>query len=118
MLVCPFQQAQIEEAISETKGNKSPGPDGFNFVLVKSFWISFKDEVQIMIDQFHGTKRLPKSFSSYFVTLIPKVISPFTLGDFLLLARVMNRLMEPTESAFLKGRNLVGRVVVVNEIVD
>jgi hypothetical protein len=35
-----------------------------------------------MFDQFHGIGTLPHSFSSYFVTLIPKVNSPFSLGDF------------------------------------
>ncbi|MCH90117.1 transposon TX1 putative 149 kDa protein, partial [Trifolium medium] len=34
------------------------------------------------------------------------------------LARVMNLLVESTQSAFLKGRNLVDGVVVVNEVVD
>jgi hypothetical protein len=73
---------------------------------------------------------------SYFVTLIPKVNSPFGLGDFrpiyLLgslykliakvlasrLAKVMNSLIATTQSAFIKGRNLVDGVLVTNELVD
>jgi hypothetical protein len=73
---------------------------------------------------------------SYFVTLIPKVNSPFSLGDFrpisLLgilykliakvlasrLAKVMNTLIAPTQSTFIKGRNLVDGVLVMNELVD
>ncbi|MCI26762.1 LINE-1 reverse transcriptase like, partial [Trifolium medium] len=89
-----------------------------------------------MFDQFHGIGTLPKSFSSYFVALIPKVNSSFSLGDFrpisLLgclykiiakvltarLARVMDSLVAPTQSAFLKGKHLVDGVVMVNEVVD
>jgi hypothetical protein len=34
------------------------------------------------------------------------------------LAKVMDSLVAPTQSAFLKGRNLVDGVLVVNELVD
>jgi hypothetical protein len=120
----------------ECDGNKSPGPDGFNFAFVKAMWSLIKVEIRIMFDQFHGIGTLPKSFTSYFVALIPKVNSSFELGDFrpisLLgclykiiakvltarLARVMDRLVASTQLAFLKGRQLVDGVVVVNEVVD
>jgi hypothetical protein len=81
-LVSPFQLVEIEEAIANYDGNKSPGPDGFNFAFVKAFWYLFKAEVRILFDQFHGTARLPKSFSSYFVALILKIHSLFSLGDY------------------------------------
>ncbi|MCI31965.1 transposon TX1 putative protein, partial [Trifolium medium] len=89
-----------------------------------------------MFDQFHGIETLPKSLLSYFVTLIPKVNLPFGLGDFrpisLLgclykiiasvltnrLAKVMNLLVASNQSTFIKGRNLVDGVLVVNEVVD
>jgi hypothetical protein len=120
----------------ESDCNKSPGPNGFNFAFVKAMWSLIKGEIRIMFDQFHGIGMLPKSFSSYFVALIPKINSPFALGDFrpisLLgclykivakvltarLARVMDKLVAPTQSAFLKGRQLVDGVVVVYEVVD
>jgi hypothetical protein len=135
-LVQPFLMPEIEEVIRDTDGNKSPGPDDFNFTFVKSFWSLVKAEVFDLFTQFHGSAKLPRSFSSYFVSLIPKINSPFSLGDFrpisLLgclykiiakvltarLARVMNSIVEPTQSVFLKGRNLVDGVVVVNEVVD
>ncbi|MCH87170.1 LINE-1 reverse transcriptase like, partial [Trifolium medium] len=135
-LTRPFSMEEIEVVVKESDGNKSPGPDGFNFAFVKALWSIMKGEIRIMFDQFHGIGTLPKSFSSYFVALIPKVNSPFSLGDFrpisLLgcfykiiakvlttrLARVMDSLVASTQSAFLKGRHLVDGVVVVNEIVD
>ncbi|GAU20198.1 hypothetical protein TSUD_352620 [Trifolium subterraneum] len=89
-----------------------------------------------MFDQFHGIGVLPKSLLSYFVTLIPKVNLPFGLGDYRpislfgclykiiakvltnRLAKVMDFLIASNQSAFIKGRNLVDGVLVVNEVLD
>jgi hypothetical protein len=135
-LTRPFGVEEIENVVKECDGNKSPGPDGFNFAFIKEMWSSLKGEIRILFDQFHGIGTLPKSFSSYFVALIPKVNSPFSFSDFrpisLLgclykiiakvltarLAHVMDRLVAPTQSAFIKGRHLVDGVVVINEVVD
>ncbi|MCH82386.1 LINE-1 reverse transcriptase like, partial [Trifolium medium] len=117
-------------------GSKCPGPDGFNFAFIKEFWNLMKHEVRIFFDQFHGNDCFPKCLLSYFLTLIPKIKSPQGLGDFrpisllgcwykLLakvlagrLARVIGNLIPKTQSAFLKGRQLVEGVVVVNEVID
>ncbi|MCI27851.1 transposon TX1 putative protein, partial [Trifolium medium] len=76
-LVLPFGMDEIETVVNECDGNKSPGPDGFNFAFVKALWSVIKGEIRIMFDQFHGIGTLPRSFSSYFVALIPKINSPF-----------------------------------------
>jgi hypothetical protein len=136
VLTAPFSLEEIHNAVKESDGNKSPGLDGFNYAFLKNCWDLLKGEIRIMFDQFHGVGSLPKSLLSYFVTLITKVNSPFGLGDFrpisLLgclykliakvlasrLAKVMNTLVAPNQSAFIKGRNLVDGVLVVNELVD
>ncbi|MCI12774.1 LINE-1 reverse transcriptase like, partial [Trifolium medium] len=122
--------------VKESDGNKSPGPDGFNFAFIKNCWDILKGEIRIMFDQFHGIGKLPKSLLSYFVALIPKVSSPFGLGDYrpisLLgclykliakvlaarLAKVMHSLISSNQSAFIKGRNLIDGVLIVNEVVN
>jgi hypothetical protein len=131
-----FTMEEITEAVRGCDGSKSPGPDGFNFAFIKEFWDLLKYDVRILFDQFHGNASLPKSLCSYFLTLIPKVASPQSLGDFrpiaLLgclyklvakvlasrLALVLGDLIPNTQSAFLKGRQLVDGVVVVNEVID
>jgi hypothetical protein len=135
-LIRSFGIDEIEGVVKECDGNKSPGPDGFNFAFIKEMWSTLKGEIRILFDQFHGIGSLPKSFTSYFVALIPKINSPFSLGDFHLisllgciykiiakvltarLARVTDHLVAQTQSAFLKGRHLVDGVVVINEVVD
>ena len=135
-LVMPFLSEEIEMVTKESEGNKSPGPDGFNFAFFKKFWNLMKDEVMIFFDQFHANEVIPKSLSAYFVTLIPKVSSPMSMKEFwpisllgsiykLLakvlgkrLAGVMDSIISKSQPAFVKGRNLVGGVLVANEMVD
>ncbi|MCI20600.1 cysteine-rich receptor-like protein kinase, partial [Trifolium medium] len=110
-LIRPFSLEEIEGVVNECDGNKSPGPDGFNINFVKAFWSVMKVEMRILFDQFHGNASLPKSFLSYFVALIPKVLAKR-------LSTVMNLIVASTQSAFLKERYLVDGVMVVNEVVD
>jgi hypothetical protein len=81
-LVAPFSLEEIELVVRDSDGNKSPGPDGFNFAVVKEFWYLIKDEVRIMFDQFDANAKLPKSMMPFFVALIPKVASPLELKDY------------------------------------
>ncbi|MCH99194.1 LINE-1 reverse transcriptase like, partial [Trifolium medium] len=119
-LISPFSLEEIEEAVKGCDGNKSPGPDGFNFAFLKKFWGMLKGDIRIMFDQFHGNSCFPKSFLSYFVTLIPKVNSPSSISDFrpisLLgclykliakvlakrLAKVIDLVIASNQSAFIK----------------
>jgi hypothetical protein len=78
----PFSLKEIERVIIECNGNKSSGPDGFNFNFIKSFWSLLSGEIQNLFDQFHGNATLPKDILSYFVTIIPKVTSHFSLSEF------------------------------------
>ncbi|MCH95019.1 transposon TX1 putative protein, partial [Trifolium medium] len=71
-LTAPFSLEEIHKVVIESDGDKSPGPDGFNFAFVKSCWELLKSEIRILFDQFHGIGNLPKSFLFYFVALIPK----------------------------------------------
>lgn len=61
---------------------KARARDGFNFAFIKEFWYLIKHDVRIMFDQFHANEVVPRSFLSYFVTLIPKVNNPFTLKEY------------------------------------
>lgn len=72
-LVAPFSLEEIEGDLESCDGDKSLGPDGFNFAFVKKFWYLIKGEVRIMFDQFDGKEMLPRGLLAYFVALIPKV---------------------------------------------
>jgi len=135
-LVSQFSMEEIKGVVKESDGNKSSAPDGFNFAFFKQFWYLIKHEIRIFFDQFHGNEVLPRCLLSYFITLIPKVKCSSSLKEFrpisLLgclykilakmlagrLAKVMNLVISKSQLAFLKGRNLVDGVLVVNEVVE
>ncbi|GAU35310.1 hypothetical protein TSUD_389350 [Trifolium subterraneum] len=135
-LTVPFTPTKIEEVVLSSDGDKSPGPDGFNFAFFKMFWGLLKDDVRVLFDKFFVKADLPRSFSSYFITLIPKVHSSFNIRDFnpislvgslykiiakvlaKRLTKVMDKLISPNQSAFIKGRQFVDGVLAVNEIID
>jgi hypothetical protein len=131
-----FSSVEIEEKVKTSDGSKCPGPDGFNYAFIKEFWGLMRSEVRILFDQFHGNECIPKCLMSYFLTLVPKVKSPQCLRDFrpisLLgcfykliarvlaarLGKVLDPLISKSQTAFLKGWQLVEGVVVVNEVID
>ncbi|MCH90385.1 LINE-1 reverse transcriptase like, partial [Trifolium medium] len=106
-----FLEREVSDVIVDSDGNKSPGPNGFNFNFFKKFWDILKRDVMTFFDDFHKNSKLPASLSSYFITLIPKVLSRR-------LGKVMDSIVAKNQLAFLKGRSLADGVVVVNEVVD
>jgi len=82
LLIAPFSRLEIKEVVRDSDGGKSLGPDGYNFAFVIKFWYLIKNEVRIMLDQFHANEVVPKGMLAYFVTLIPKVFSPLDLKDY------------------------------------
>jgi hypothetical protein len=131
-----FLDEEVRAVVADADGNKSPGPDGFNFNFFKKFWGLLKKEILLLFDDFHKSSRLPLCFSSYFITLIPKVPNPHTISEFhpisllgslykllakvlaVRLGKVMDSITSKNQSTFIKGRFLADGVVVLNEVVD
>jgi hypothetical protein len=113
-----------------------PGPDGISFGFIKDFWDLLKDDLMRFLIEFHRNGRLSKGINNTFISLIPKVDSPQCLNEFCpislvgciykILAKVLaNRLqsvigsvISDSESAFIKGRQILDGILVANEIVD
>ena len=135
-LVRPFIVEEIKGAVWEIDSYKCPGPDGFTFGFFKDFWDILKDDVLRFMVECHRNGRLSKGINSTFIAFIPKVDNPHRLNDFRpislvgsmykILAKVLaNRLrsviglvISDSQSAFIKGRQILDGILVANEIVD
>nr|KYP67312.1 hypothetical protein KK1_013639 [Cajanus cajan] len=44
MLILPFSEEEVKEAVWDCEGAKSPGPNGYNFNFIKDFWDILKTD--------------------------------------------------------------------------
>ena len=136
LLTDPFTHKEIDMAVASCEGNKAPGPDGFNFNFVKSSWEVIKHDIYDIVQKFWATSKLPKGSNTAFIALIPKIDSPASFKDFRpismvgcvykiiskLLARrlqqVMDYLVDPLQSSFIEGRQILDGALIAGEIIE
>ena len=136
MMVEPFKEEEISSAVWACGNDKSPGPDGFNFIFIKHFWNELKPKFLRFLAEFHVNAAFPKGLNSSFIALIPKLKDPQHISDFRpisligcvykiiakvlsnRLSKVLNHLVDERQSAFVKGRQLLHGVLIANEVVE
>lgn len=129
-----FSLDEIKQAVWDCGGDKSPGPDGFNFRFIKAIWSTITDDIKQFVDDFYSHGKLVKGLNSSFITLIPKKQSPQTLDDFRpislinclykiiakclanRLRSVMDTIISSTQTTFIGGRNIFDSIMACNEM--
>jgi len=132
----PFDGKEIKEAIWNCDSHKSPGPDGITFSFIKNNWGLLEKDVEGVVNCFYREGKIPKGCNASFLTLIPKIENPQSLEEYRpislvscvykfltkLLAnrikKVIGKVVDGTQSAFLSNRGLLDSVLVVNEVID
>lgn len=60
-------------ALKEADGNKAPGPNGFPFKFMQTFWDVIKRDLLGLFHSFHEYAEFDYHFSESFISHIPKV---------------------------------------------
>ncbi|GLT25250.1 hypothetical protein SLA2020_003940 [Shorea laevis] len=134
-LISKFSKEEIYEAIQCCNGNKSPGPDGFNFTFIKKMWPILKEDIVAFAKEFWANGKLVKGSNATFIVLISKKENPQGLGEFRpisligcmykiiskilanRLSKVLPSIINLNQSAFIGGRQIADGIVVANEVI-
>ncbi|GKC74181.1 RNA-directed DNA polymerase, eukaryota, partial [Tanacetum coccineum] len=125
----------IQEAVWDYGSSKSPRPDGFTFTFFKKHWDIVEHDVISYVKDFEVSAHIPKECNSSFITLVPKMEDPLTIGDFRpisligcqykiiakilarCLSRVVSSVIRDVQMAFIKGRQIIDGPLIVDEII-
>lgn len=120
-LTTSFEMEEIREAVWDCDGDKSPGPNRFNFKFIKSLWHMFQHDFKKVLDDFYLNGVWPKGSNASFIALIPKIHNHMGLNDFRpislvdcmykvvakllanILKAVLHKLIHDNQFAFLGG---------------
>ena len=135
-LIEPFHEKEIKEAIWKCDSHKSLGPDEVTFNFIKNNWGLLEKDVVEVVKYFYKEEKIPKGCNASFLTLIPKTENPQSLEEYRPISlvgcvykiltkllsnrikKVIEKVINGTQSAFLSNRGLLDSVLVVNEVMD
>nr|GEW22475.1 RNA-directed DNA polymerase, eukaryota, reverse transcriptase zinc-binding domain protein [Tanacetum cinerariifolium] len=106
-----FDVKEIWEANRGCGGEKAPGPDGFNFKLIRKVWDIIKMDLVGAIMWFWESIGIFKGCNAYFITLITKVNDPIGLGDYRPVSLIESYYKIITKILAERIKRVVGNVV-------
>ncbi|KAH7666190.1 RNA-directed DNA polymerase protein [Dioscorea alata] len=82
-LLCrEISEQEILNTLKGIKGDKSPGPDGFNSTFFKKTWKIVGSDIIRAVKDYFGNGIMLRQANATTITLIPKVAEPKSLTDY------------------------------------
>jgi hypothetical protein len=134
-LTSVINEQEVKDAVFQMKHNKAPGPDGFPAEFYQIFWETIKKDLMALFKDFYEDKLPFFSLNFGTMTLLPKQkeathirqFRPICLLNvsFKIFTKVMvnrltgiaTRLINPSQTAFIPGRNIMEGVVMLHETI-
>ena len=125
MLTSPFTEEEIKQAVFQMEHNKAPGPDGFPAEFYQVFWEIIKGDLMSLFKNFHEECLPLFSLNFGVITLLPKTSDAKQIQQYRLICllnvsfkiftkagtnrlnRVAQQVVNPCQSAFMPGRNIM-----------
>lgn len=127
-------QAEVLKALHSLPDGKAPGPDGYHADFFRVSWNRLGPLTVKAIQHFFMHNYLPPSWGDTFICFIPKITAPSEPKDYrpislcnsvyrllakLLVRRMaplMHSIIDPAQSAFLKGRSSTDNIILIREV--
>ncbi|KAL2943828.1 hypothetical protein RDABS01_032175 [Bienertia sinuspersici] len=134
LLDCNFTDKEIKEAMFSIPSNKALGLDGYNSQFFKATWNITGGDICQAVRDFFKIGKLLKEVSITTLTMVPKVQTPSTVGDFrpiaccstiykciskLLCSRlsyVLPDIISPNQEAFVNGRSIMHNALICQDL--
>ncbi|GJZ96546.1 RNA-directed DNA polymerase, eukaryota, partial [Tanacetum coccineum] len=135
-LECDVTFDEIKKAVWDCGTNKSPGPDGFSFDFIRTFWDILKHDFVNAIREFFISSKFPPGCNSSFIALIPKKHDAKFVKDYRpisligcfykivskilanRLKMVISELISDVQSAFVSNRQILDGPFILNELIS
>jgi hypothetical protein len=122
-------------AVFDMEHNKAPGPDGFPTEFYQFFWDVVKQDLMSLFHEFYMGRLPIHSLNFGIITLLPKISDatriqqyrPICLLNVLFkiftkvlnnrILKVADKLIGPSQSAFIPGRYIMEGVVILHETI-
>ncbi|XP_062188905.1 uncharacterized protein LOC133892218 [Phragmites australis] len=135
VLTAEFSEKEVRAAIFQMEHNKAPGSDGFPAEFYQVFWELIKHDFMPLFNEFHKGSLPLFSLNFGIITLLPKQKEATQIQQFrpicLLnvsfkiftkvltnrIALVAQKVIQPSQSVFMKGRNILEGVVILHETI-
>ena len=133
-LICIPTSKEIKDVLFQMQDLKAPGLDGFSAMFYKQLWPTVGNDVIKAVTSYFTVGSMPKEVNSSLIVLIPKLSNPLSVNHYrsislcnvvykiiskLLVGKLrplLDKLISPSQSAFIPNRWIAGNQIIVQEI--